>query len=54
MFAPANQTHFALTIEGADADKAGAVLTPAQINTLKRNAPLCEECEKYKAGACAI
>jgi len=27
---------------------------PAQINTLKRNAPFCEECEKCKAGACAI
>lgn len=38
----------------ADADKAGAALTPAQINTLKRNAPFCEECEKCKDGACAI
>ncbi|MGC1331828.1 MAG: type VI secretion system tip protein VgrG, partial [Pseudomonas sp.] len=33
---------------------AGALLTPAQINTLKRNAPFCEECEKCKDGACAI
>jgi type VI secretion system secreted protein VgrG len=41
-------------LKQADADKAGAVLTPAQINTLKRNAPFCEECEKCKAGACAI
>jgi type VI secretion system secreted protein VgrG len=38
----------------ADADKAGALLTPAQIQTLKRNAPFCEECEKCKGGACAI
>ena len=41
-------------LKQADADKAGQVLTPAQINTLKRNAPFCEECEKCKAGACAI
>ncbi|MDI3398129.1 type VI secretion system tip protein VgrG, partial [Pseudomonas sp. V88_4] len=41
-------------LKQADADKAGAVLTPAQINTLKRNAPFCAECEKCKAGACAI
>jgi type VI secretion system secreted protein VgrG len=30
------------------------VLTPAQVNTLKRNAPFCEECEKCKAGVCDI
>ncbi|WP_046236919.1 type VI secretion system Vgr family protein [Pseudomonas syringae pv. coryli] len=41
-------------LQQADADKAGAALTPAQINTLKRNAPFCEECEKCKDGACAI
>ncbi|AJO75961.1 MULTISPECIES: type VI secretion system tip protein TssI/VgrG [Pseudomonas] len=41
-------------LKQADADKAGALLTPAQINTLKRNAPFCEECEKCKDGACAI
>ncbi|PHN29606.1 hypothetical protein AO240_24585 [Pseudomonas sp. ICMP 460] len=41
-------------LKQADGDKAGAVLTPAQINTLKRNAPFCEECEKCKDGACAI
>ncbi|HHO8317215.1 TPA: type VI secretion system tip protein TssI/VgrG, partial [Pseudomonas aeruginosa] len=38
----------------ADSDKAGALLTPAQINTLKRNAPFCEECEKCKDGACDL
>nr|WP_218573284.1 type VI secretion system tip protein VgrG [Pseudomonas sp. L-22-4S-12] len=38
----------------ADADRAGALLTPAQLQTLKRNAPFCEECEKCKGGACAI
>ena len=31
-----------------------AVLTPTQINSLKRNAPFCEECEKCKGGACDI
>ena len=41
-------------VKAADADKAGALLTPAQIQTLKRNAPFCEECEKCKDGACAI
>ncbi|MGE7955814.1 type VI secretion system tip protein VgrG, partial [Pseudomonas sp. NPDC089530] len=41
-------------LKQADAAKAGALLTPAQINTLKRNAPFCEECEKCKDGACAI
>ena len=41
-------------VEPADADKAGALLTPAQIQSLKRNAPFCEECEKCKGGACAI
>nr|WP_298136556.1 type VI secretion system tip protein TssI/VgrG [uncultured Pseudomonas sp.] len=41
-------------VKPADADKAGALLTPAQIQTLKRNAPFCEECEKCKDGACAI
>jgi len=41
-------------LKQADSDNAGAVLTPAQVNTLKRNAPFCEECEKCKAGACAI
>ncbi|PBP81250.1 type VI secretion system tip protein TssI/VgrG [Pseudomonas syringae] len=41
-------------LQQADADKAGAALTPVQINTLKRNAPFCEECEKCKDGACAI
>ncbi|MBX8592950.1 type VI secretion system tip protein VgrG, partial [Pseudomonas cichorii] len=41
-------------LKQADAARAGAVLTPAQINTLKRNAPFCEECEKCKDGACAI
>jgi type VI secretion system secreted protein VgrG len=41
-------------LKQADADKAGAVLSPAQINTLKRNAPFCEECEKCRAGVCDI
>ena len=41
-------------VKAADADKAGALLTQAQIQTLKRNAPFCEECEKCKEGACAI
>ena len=41
-------------LQQADTDKAGALLTPAQIQTLKRNAPFCEECEKCKGGACAI
>ncbi len=41
-------------VKPADADTAGALLTPAQIQTLKRNAPFCEECEKCKGGACAI
>ncbi|WP_339459845.1 type VI secretion system Vgr family protein [Pseudomonas sp. EA_105y_Pfl2_R69] len=41
-------------VKAADTDKAGALLTPAQIQTLKRNAPFCEECEKCKDGACAI
>ena len=41
-------------IQRADADKAGALLTPAQVNTLKRRSPFCEECEKCKDGACAI
>lgn len=31
-----------------------AVLTPNQINSLKRNAPFCEECEKCKGGVCDI
>ncbi|MEB0207478.1 type VI secretion system tip protein VgrG [Pseudomonas sp. CCC3.1] len=31
-----------------------AVLTPTQINSLKRNAPFCEECEKCKGGVCDI
>ncbi|RRY29587.1 Rhs element Vgr protein, partial [Pseudomonas aeruginosa] len=38
----------------ADSDTAGALLTPARINTLKRNAPFCEECEKCKDGACDL
>lgn len=41
-------------VKPADADTAGALLTPAQIQTLKRNAPFCEECENCKGGACAI
>ncbi|WP_079204195.1 type VI secretion system tip protein TssI/VgrG [Pseudomonas sp. CC6-YY-74] len=41
-------------VKPADADQAGALLTPAQIQTLKRNAPFCEECEKCKDGGCAI
>jgi type VI secretion system secreted protein VgrG len=41
-------------VKPADVDTAGALLTPAQIQTLKRNAPFCEECEKCKGGACAI
>ncbi|MFJ7884009.1 type VI secretion system tip protein VgrG, partial [Pseudomonas sp. NPDC096917] len=31
-----------------------AVLTPNQINSLKRNAPFCEECEQCKGGVCDI
>ena len=41
-------------VRPADVDKAGALLTPAQINTFKRNAPFCEECEKCKEGFCAL
>lgn len=33
---------------------AGALLSPAQVNTLARNAPFCEECEKCKDGSCEI
>ncbi|MDP3814825.1 type VI secretion system tip protein TssI/VgrG [Pseudomonas sp.] len=56
--APGNGSGAAPVLPGlakaADADKAGALLTPAQIQTLKRNAPFCEECEKCKGGACAL
>ncbi|MBU3059659.1 MAG: DUF2345 domain-containing protein [Pseudomonas indica] len=38
--------------KAADNDKAGYVLTLPQIQTLKRNAPFCEECVKCKDGAC--
>ncbi|WP_248803764.1 type VI secretion system tip protein TssI/VgrG [Pseudomonas sp. MWU13-2100] len=41
-------------LKQAAAAVAGALLSPAQINTMKRNAPFCEECEKCKDGACAI
>ena len=41
-------------VRPADVDKAGALLTPAQINTFKRNSPFCEECEKCKEGFCAL
>ncbi|MCC6076275.1 type VI secretion system tip protein VgrG, partial [Pseudomonas sp. GCM10022188] len=41
-------------LQQADADKAGSLLTPTQINTFKRSAPFCEECEKCKEGYCAI
>jgi type VI secretion system secreted protein VgrG len=36
----------------ADADKAGAVLTPSQICALKHTPPFCEERERYKIGIC--
>ncbi|HCE6499268.1 TPA: type VI secretion system tip protein VgrG [Pseudomonas aeruginosa] len=56
--APGNGSGAAPVLPGAvkpaDADKAGALLTLAQIQSLKRNAPFCEECEKCKGGACAI
>ncbi|WP_412072332.1 bacteriophage T4 gp5 trimerisation domain-containing protein, partial [Pseudomonas fluorescens] len=31
-----------------------AMLSPAQISTLKRSAPFCEECEKCKHGVCDV
>ncbi|WP_444436857.1 type VI secretion system tip protein TssI/VgrG [Pseudomonas sp. A6] len=41
-------------LQQADADRPGSLLTPAQINTFKRSAPFCEECEKCKEGHCVF
>ncbi|WP_084302075.1 type VI secretion system Vgr family protein [Pseudomonas citronellolis] len=41
-------------LQQADADRPGFLLTPAQINTFKRSAPFCEECEKCKEGHCVF
>ena len=41
-------------VTSAVAALTAAVLTPTQINSLKRNAPFCEECEKCKGGVCEL
>ncbi len=41
-------------VPSAVAALTAAELTPTQINSLKRNAPFCEECEKCKGGVCDI